>query len=120
MRFVPKQCVVCPFRPTSARGWLGAYSVGDVFRAIWHGMPFFCHTAINYERRDWEARAMKNGKLCTGGLAFANNIHAPASPHPQIVRARELVKKVEGLVVMRAQDFGKHHSPEILEEDSDE
>lgn len=116
MRFVPKQCKVCPFRPTSAPGWLGSYTAGDVFRAIWNGAPFFCHSSIKYEDPAWEAKAMKSGKLCTGGLAFANQITAPnTSPHPQIVQARELVKKVKGLIVMRANEFGRHHAPELYE-----
>lgn len=77
MRFVPKQCKVCPFRPTSAPGWLGSYTAGDVFRAIWHGAPFFCHSSIKYEDPAWEAKAMKSGKLCTGGLG-AEHLTSPA------------------------------------------
>lgn len=113
MRFVPKQCKQCPFRATSLPSWLGNYSVGDVFRAIWHGIPFFCHPSINYERPDWEARAMASGKLCTGGLHFANIMPAPMkSEHPQIIRARELVKQIASkLDVMKPRDFGQHHKP---------
>lgn len=113
MRFVPKQCAACPFRPTSARGWLGNYSVGDVFRSIWKGFPFFCHTSINYRRPDWEARAMKSGKLCTGGLLFAKKILAPDREiqHPQIRVARLKVLDIEAKIeCMGAHEFGDHHS----------
>jgi len=115
VRFVPKQCAACPFRPTSAPGWLGDYSVGGVFRAIWKGFPFFCHTSINYRNKDWEAKAMKSGKLCTGGLLFAKKILAPDGEiqHQQIRDARLRVLSIENEIeCMGAREFGDHHDKE--------
>ncbi len=109
MKFVPSQCKQCPFRKSSAPGWLGAYDVGSVFRSIWHGVPFFCHPSIDYERPDWEERAMREGKLCTGGLVFANKMLAPESEHEAIRRARILVAGVPEIECMEPREFGKHH-----------
>lgn len=112
MRFQKSQCKVCPFRRTSAPGWLGSYDVGAVFRSIWKGFPFFCHSTIDYTRPDWESRAMANGKLCTGGLLFAHKICAPDREiqHEQIRSARLKVLGVASKIeCMDAEEFGKHH-----------
>ncbi len=112
MRFVPSQCKVCPFRRTSAPGWLGSYDVGSVFRSIWKGFPFFCHSTIDYEDEEWEAKAMKGGKLCTGGLVFAHKICAPDREiqHEPIRVARLKVLSVESKIeCMDAREFQTHH-----------
>jgi hypothetical protein len=111
MKFVPIQCKQCPFRKTSAPGWLGDYDAGTVFSSIWKGFPFYCHTTIDYRKKNWAANAEKNGKLCTGGLAFANLIGAPEREvqHPAILIAREKVKLVPGIECMTPQEFIEHH-----------
>lgn len=112
MKFVPKQCARCPFRKTSAPGWLGDYNAGSVFSSIWKGFPFFCHTSINYQNKTWEKRAMKSGKLCVGGLVFAGKIRAPEREiqHEPIRIAREQVKLIETQVeCMDPNEFAEHH-----------
>jgi len=114
MKFVPNQCKACPFRPTSAPGWLGDYTAGAVFSSIWKGLPFFCHTSINYRNKNWEARAMSSGKLCTGGLLFAHKIMAPESQiqHEPIRIARLKVLDIKDKIVcMEPREFGEHHQP---------
>ncbi len=118
MRFINEQCKQCPFRPSSAPGWLGSYDVGSVFSSIWKGFPFFCHTAINYKSKTWEATAMKKGKLCVGGLVFARKIHAPdrEASDPRIVEARALAAVIAHRVeCMNVNEFQEHHAhPERL------
>jgi hypothetical protein len=112
MRFVKKQCKQCPFRKTSAPGWLGEYTAGSVFSSIWKGFPFFCHTRIDYKRKDWKERAMKKGPLCVGGLVFANKMRAPEREiqHEPIRIAREKVRLIESSVeCMDPKDFAEHH-----------
>lgn len=112
MKFVPTQCKQCPFRKTSAPGWLGDYTAGSVFSSIWKGFPFFCHTTINYEDPMWEEKALKKGKLCVGGLAFALRIKAP-DHEIQDAAIRIARKKVELILseveCMTPQEFGEHH-----------
>lgn len=76
---------------------------------MWSGEPFFCHTAIDYEREDWLERAMQRGKLCTGALAFANMTPMPQSGHAPIRIAREKVRLVEDLDVMPPREFLEYH-----------
>lgn len=117
MKFVPKQCKQCPFRPSSVPGWLGSYTAGDIFSAIWKGAPFFCHTSINYENPNWESEAMETGKLCTGGLLFAHKILAPDREiqYEQIRTARLKVLDIQDEVeCMGAQEFATHHDLERL------
>jgi len=108
VRFSGVQCGQCPFRRTSAPGWLGSYNAGSVFASIWEGFPFFCHTKINYEAKGCIERAMKRGPLCTGGLAFANSIAAPASLYGAVNEARERVRLVV-VECMSPSEFGEHH-----------
>jgi hypothetical protein len=113
VKFSPKQCDECPFRPTALPGWLGSYDVGSVASSIWKGQPFFCHTTINYERKDWEKRAMESGKLCTGSLVFAHKMHAPENEIqiPQVRNARLAVLKVADQVeCMSPREFMDHHT----------
>lgn len=115
MRFSPKQCAECPFKPTSMPMWLGAYTPGDVFRAIWKADPFFCHTTINYEDKNWLDKAMVKGKLCTGGLLFANLICAPASEirHEPIRIARlRVLDHSQEIECMDGKQFSVHHTDE--------
>lgn len=112
MRFVRKQCKECPFRPTSLPGWLGSYTPSDVFSATWNGEAFFCHSSINYERKNWQERAMQNGKLCTGNLLFADKIRAPERliKYPEIRSARLKVMQYESEIeCMDGRQFAAHH-----------
>jgi hypothetical protein len=112
MKFVSQQCKQCPFRKNSLPGWLGNYDVGSIFRAIWKGFPFFCHSAINYKSKTWETKAMKDGKLCVGGLLFAHKILAPEREcqHDEIRRARlAVVHYQDKIECMDAKEFGEHH-----------
>lgn len=109
MRFSGEQCKQCPFRRTSAPGWLGNYTPASVVSSIWKGFPFFCHTKINYESKTWQARAMKNGTLCAGGLAFANLLKVPRSAHAAIEKGREQIRCIE-VECMTVREFVAHHS----------
>ena len=118
MKFVPTQCRQCPFRKDSLPGYLGEYRPAEVFSNLWKGQPFFCHTAIDYADPDWLEKAMSpgGGKLCVGGLAFANAIGAPLRdshnerPLPKaILVGREKVKLLENVECMGAREFYAHH-----------
>lgn len=115
MKFDTKQCAQCPFRKKSLPGWLGSYDAASIFRGAWDGEPFFCHTMIEgkdgrgYEKKGWAERALRNGKLCTGGLAFANLIPAPMrSPHVQVLKGRLRMKTIQ-VECMGPNEFREHH-----------
>lgn len=125
MKFIPKQCRECPFRRNSLAGWLGAYTAPQVFETIWRGQAFFCHDSIDYDDPDWCEKAMsdpKEGKLCVGGLEFANRIHAPTKmnredyiQHPIVIEAREKVRLLKGIECMDAKEFLGHHGGKSYE-----
>lgn len=112
MKFTGKQCKECPFKKSSARGWLGDYTVGEVFSSIWKGQPFFCHSQIDYEDPDWEKKAMAKGPLCTGSLVFAKKMLAPDREvcDRRLASARLAVLKIMDTVeCMEPREFGEHH-----------
>lgn len=115
MKFDKNQCARCPFRRSSAPGWLGEYGLTGVTSSIWKGFPFFCHPKIDYEQADWEARAMESGTLCAGALVFAHKMLAPDREikHEQVRKARlEVLSRMDTIECMEPQEFVKHHSPE--------
>lgn len=111
MKYCTTQCRQCPFRPTSARGWLGSYRAADVFHELWHGQPFFCHSKINYARPDWLARALRSGRLCLGGLVAANRWHCPTPTDDTIRQARADVGDRDDVETMGAREFIDYHGP---------
>lgn len=78
-----KPCGECPFRRTSAPGWLGAESPEGFVESIMREAPLPCHTTIDYEKPDWKAQwdARRIGRMCAGAAIFtANCAKLPRSP----------------------------------------
>lgn len=109
------QCPQCPFRSTSASGWLGGYETpGNVLNALWHDSPFFCHTRADYERSDWEEVLLRNGELCLGGLLCREDWPCPASDDPEVAAAQDWAVAMreacpERFDVMGPKEFMRHH-----------
>lgn len=110
------QCPECPFRHPSLPTYLGDYTPESVVNSLWRNMPFFCHTKIDYKRDDWAEKAQKNGRLCLGGLKFANKLMAPkrvdAYPEsdPEVIAARAAVEADQSVDVMDVREFMRWHS----------
>lgn len=110
-----KQCPQCPFRHDSVPGWLGSYTPASIFAQLWRSMPFFCHPTVDYEDPNWEAKAMRGGKLCLGSLRFANLIMAPkrveAYPEtdPDVLAGRLAVEGRTDLDVMKPIELARWH-----------
>lgn len=111
------QCRECPFRRNAVPGYLGDYTAATVFYTIWRNNPFFCHSKINYEEDGWLEKAMHNGKLCLGGLAFANKIRAPKNAESykdegsdaEVIKARATIETRNDIDCMGAKEFLTHH-----------
>lgn len=110
------QCPECPFRHPSLPTYLGDYTPESVINSLWRNIPFFCHTKINYSDPNWLKKAEKNGRLCLGGLKFANNLMAPkrvdAYPEsdPEVIAARAEVEANQSVDVMDVKEFMRWHS----------
>lgn len=111
------QCKQCPFRSTSAPGWLGNYQgPGEVLTSLWHDSPFFCHARADYEREDWLEVLMEGGELCLGALIVRGRlwIGIPESEDPEVREAvSEAVKRYrsdpDSFDVMGPRAFMDHH-----------
>ena len=109
------QCKECPFRHVAMPGYLGAYDVSMVINAIWRNVAFYCHTKINYRDLKWPEKAAKNGRLCLGGLKFADILMAPvrldAYPEsdPQVIAARASIKGRVDIDCMDPMEFKRWH-----------
>jgi len=96
-------------------GYLGGYNVSMVFNAIWRNVPFFCHPKINYRDPKWEEKANKNGRLCLGGLKFANMLLAPmrVDAYPdsdqQVIDARASTVGRLDIDCMEPREFKRWH-----------
>ena len=95
-RVCSRQCAACPFRSTSAPGWLGEYAPHEVVNHAWHGRPFYCHTRTDYTDAEWRKRAERDGVLCRGYLLFRHRMLAPAN-------AVEDLREAEARVVADAE-----------------
>jgi hypothetical protein len=117
MRLCADQCKVCPFRRTSAPGWLGGYRNLEVVQAAWDGKPFFCHSRMNYQRPNWLEYAMRNGQLCLGFLLAIKRWKFPEPKDPLILKAYQDALVYESKVqilghsldIMTPQEFLLHH-----------
>lgn len=68
-------CADCPFRKTSARGWLGAATAQEFLDSTMHDAEMPCHTAIDYGDKEWKETQLPTADLCVGSLQFLNNQH---------------------------------------------
>ncbi len=63
-------CKGCPFKKTSAPGWLGDYNPDEVIDAVWKEKHFMCHTKINYDDPNWDKK-LDRKPHCAGALQMA-------------------------------------------------
>lgn len=110
------QCPQCPFRPTSLPTYLGDYDARTIQEHAWRGVPFLCHTKVNYASSRAVEKAKVKGKLCLGYLAYANKIMAPkradAYPgvtDPEVIAARAAVEGRTDIECMEPREFAAHH-----------
>lgn len=67
-----KPCPECPWRKTSAPGWLGASTPVEFLQQSEAGIHMPCHMQVDYERPDWEEQA-ENAPACRGRLIHIAN-----------------------------------------------
>lgn len=98
-------CARCPFRKTSAPGYLGSSSAEEFIDATLSENDMPCHLAVDYEDEDW-ADNLEDVPRCAGSLVFfRNNCKLPKVP--------ELCDAVLGVNTDRETVFSFRH--EFLE-----
>jgi hypothetical protein len=114
-RVCTRQCTACPFRSTSAPGWLGDYTPHEVVNHAWHGRPFYCHSRTDYTDARWQERAARTGVLCRGYLLFRHRMLAPENEDQDLREAEaQAVADAESdagsVDVLEGLAFVAHHS----------
>jgi hypothetical protein len=65
-------CAQCPWRKTSAPGWLGSSTPLQFLAQAEADLKMPCHCAVNYEKDDWRAQA-EQAPRCAGHAIFLRN-----------------------------------------------
>ena len=100
-------CKVCPWRRTSAPGWLGAATPQQFLDQTKGEVHMPCHAAIDYERDDWREQAQA-GPMCAGALTFLAN-HCILPRDPELAAMRRQVSADHATVFSHSQQFLDHH-----------
>ena len=66
-------CNECPFRRSSAPGWLGPWEPQELLQVISHD-PFACHQTIRDDYDSWEPQPEDDDiQMCAGSAIYLNN-----------------------------------------------
>lgn len=104
-------CRECPFKRTSAQGWLGsASSPEDFLFPHWHGkLRLACHMRVDWESDEAQEQALDTAPLCRGILIMSKNC-AKHLDNEEMARARSKVSPDVDAVFRFALEFTDHHS----------
>lgn len=103
-------CKECPWKRTSAAGWLGASEPGEFLKLSDSGKRMPCHMAgIDYESDNWREQA-ETAPQCAGRAIFlSNRCQLPATGTLKLPADRDLV-------FSRPHEFVAHHARRDPEE----
>lgn len=98
-------CRECPFKKTSARGYLGASHAVEFLDISESGQHMPCHMKVKYEEDDWQEQA-RNAPQCAGrAIHYANRCKTTRGT--AVMEA----KVDEENIITWPQDFINHHTP---------
>jgi hypothetical protein len=100
-----KACIECPFKKSSAPGYLGEVSYQpEVFLQQINEAAIPCHLSINWENKD---EKFKHSKDCVGALQFMNNSLKMSRDYDTAKLQKEYGKSDE--IFSRTKEFIDHH-----------
>ena len=73
MKVCSKPCKDCPWRKTSAKGWLGGQDIYVFTSTLNMGKPLPCHNTHDKDVSFEQIENSKNIKHCRGSLITMNN-----------------------------------------------
>lgn len=101
-------CAACPFRKESLPGYLGASTPTEfMLHTLDQEVRMPCHSAIDYEDKDWYRSQYPQAPLCAGALAFMCNT-AKSPRDPDLRDARNQVGRRDDVFGNR-KEFLEHH-----------
>lgn len=103
-------CAECPWRKTSAPGWLGASTPLQFLAQAESGIKMPCHCAVDYERADWESAAAAAPR-CAGHAAYLKN----RCKRPSNAELADFADSVgrNSEVFTRPEEFVEHHRGDV-------
>lgn len=103
-------CAECPWRKTSAPGWLGASTPLQFLQQAESGIKMPCHCTVDYEREDWEEQ-VEDAPRCAGHAAYLRNrCKLPDDPEMRAFSA-EVGRRDD--VFARPDHFVEHHRGDV-------
>ncbi|QZI85782.1 hypothetical protein CPT_Summit_131 [Stenotrophomonas phage Summit] len=99
-------CGQCPWRKTSAPGWLGASTPLQFVQQAESGIKMPCHCAVDYEQDDWEDQ-IEDAPRCAGHAAYLRN-RCKRPDEQELREFSELVGRRDD-VFTRPEEFVAHH-----------
>lgn len=115
IRVCSRVCRACPFRATSAPGWLGPHSVQEILNTMQFDQLFSCHLTRDDETTEAD---ILSGRvpICRGFIASANASFKLFGQNPEfgpMLRALQDQVKAEGLEdmgeILNRNQFANHH-----------
>lgn len=97
-------CKACPWRTTSAKGWLGASSPVEFLQQSEAEIQMPCHLHVDYESDTWQDDALEVPQCAGRAVHFANRCKRPQNPDLVVLPADRQA------VFSNPQDFIDHHS----------
>jgi len=102
-------CAECPFRPTSAPGWLGSYTPQEVIDVIRGDGDFLCHPKVDYEDPDWDdEEKLMEYEECAGSMIFARKM-CKRSRDREKAAGQDRVN-LDAEILYPAEKFIEHHT----------
>ena len=86
-----QHCGECPWRRKSAPGWLGAAQPGEFLALSDSGTRLSCHSAVDYEQKDWKAQAAAAPQCAGHAIFLANRCKLPQGDVLRLSADRETV-----------------------------
>lgn len=99
-----KPCAECPWRKTSAKGWLGASTPVEFIQQSEAETQMPCHLHVDYESDNWQEEALEAPQCAGRAIHFANRGKRPQNPALITMPANYQE------VFSNPQDFVTHHT----------
>jgi hypothetical protein len=99
-------CKYCPWRRTSARGWLGSSTPEEFLVQCTSEAHMPCHITIDYDDPDW-ADKLDDASHCAGSLIFMKN--SCKQPRDPVLAAMQNKVETSDELFAFGSEFIDHH-----------
>lgn len=104
-------CAGCPWRRTSAAGWLGNSTTLEFLAQAEHAPKMPCHCAIDYEDEDWKETQLPDAPRCAGHAAYLRNRCKLPTDRDLAALCEQVGRRHD--VFTRPDEFVAHHGGDV-------